>query len=155
MGSDCFIVFYGIRYSFENSNEVENNLDNDTKILDIKDLAKSVGLREYLAIDEKENQQLFIGQLISVSSAELLDDEYTYYKSLPDEELQNIMADVKKKLKEANITETPMLHMQLQPDYYPPNPRLEPTPARNTRGRALAVGQGSRRLESSMVFVVY
>jgi hypothetical protein len=115
MGADRMVAFYGVRYAVETD-------DGEVAALygyaegGFKAAVRAAGLEYYLGLDEREVMHLYVGSLLVVASRERLGEKDVAYRAVPDEELHRTMAEVRAKLQEIGVKETPMLHIEYQPD---------------------------------------
>jgi hypothetical protein len=108
MSSDSFIVYFGLRFEVA-SNEIEGvELRSDPRII----AARKVGLKYYWGnFGEQGMELLFVGYQIGILGAENASSF-----SLPLNDFQIAFDETIKKLREADFSETPELHLAWQPD---------------------------------------
>lgn len=128
MGSEAFVLFYGVRYRVDTEEETtllersmpEVGVDKTGSIVDIARpivhprvrAAVEAGLEWQWGISQNESHYLLIGKNMG-----WLGWEYEADVAVPTDTLLTMIQDTSARLKQAGITNSPALHAHHEPDF--------------------------------------
>jgi hypothetical protein len=112
MGADSTVVFYGLRFSVDDS-EVEQLGDStDARVVRARENGLAHWWGEFASDEDDVQNLLFVGSLVGH-----IGHEGVYEVSLRDDEIDALVVGTRNKLRQAGFSGEPRLYLQFEPDY--------------------------------------